>query len=286
MLRYRLAFGTLMILIFVGLILLDAWIDGSLYGSPSLHRPQATLFLILICLLSVPAQLEMAGLARQTGAHLHLSISIPGSIALATAFYWPFFANNPTRFFSQYLLFSIAIILLAAFLIQALTEGTSGTIRNCSASFFSVFYLGFCCSFILGIRINHGPWTLLFYIFSIKCSDIGAYTIGWLLGCHKMAPAISPGKTWEGLAGAIAGGSIAAYSFSAFSDIMLPRQAVLFGAGLAIVGQLSDLAESMLKRDAAQKDASSTVPGFGGILDVIDSLLLPAPIAYAALLWV
>lgn len=275
-----------MILIFVGLILGDAWMDGSLSGSPSPEKPQATLFLILICLLAIPAQLETAGLVRQTGAHLFTSIAIPGSMAVASAFYWPFYADEPDRFFGQYLLISIVFILLAVFLIQALTRGPSGTIRNCSSTFFSIFYLGFCCSFILGIRIALGPWVLLFYIFSVKCSDIGAYAVGRLIGRHKMAPTISPGKTWEGLAGAIGGGIIAAYGFSTFSGIMPAWQSVLFGAGLAVLGQLSDLAESMLKRDAAQKDASASVPGFGGILDVVDSLLLPAPIAYAVLLWI
>lgn len=274
-----------MVLFFVGIILLDARLDGSLSGSPLPGRPQGTLFLILICLLAIPAQWEMAGLVRQTGGHLFTSIAIPGSIALATFFYWPFFSDEPSRFLSRYLLFSICIIFLSILLLQFFTRGTSGTIRNCSSTFFSIFYLGFFSGFVLGIRIDEGPWALLLYIFSIKCSDTGAYTVGRIAGRHQMAPSISPGKTWEGLGGAIGGGAIAAYGFSYFSGIMLPWQSVLLGAALAVLGQLGDLAESMLKRDAALKDASSTVPGFGGVLDVIDSLLLPAPVAYAVMVW-
>lgn len=273
-----------MILVFVGLVLLDAHLDGSLTGTPSPDRPQATLLLALICLLAIPAQMEMASLIQSKGARLFLPAAIVGSMLLASAFYWPYFSNNPDRFLLYYMLFSIAGILTALFLFQVLASGTAGTIRNCSATFFSIFYLGFFSAFVLGIRIHEGPWALLFYIFSVKCSDTGAYTIGKLFGTHKMAPLVSPKKTWEGLAGAIGGGAIAAYGFSALSDIMSPFQAVLFGACFAVLGQLGDLAESMLKRDAECKDASSRVPGFGGILDIIDSLLLPAPIAYVIFL--
>jgi phosphatidate cytidylyltransferase len=286
MLKYRLVFGTLMTLIFAGLILLDAWIDGSLSGNPYGDKPQATLFLILICLLAVPAQMEMASLLQAAGARLFLPVAIAGSILLASVFYWPYFSNNPDLFLLYFILYSIAGILMVLFLYQVLLHGTAGTIRNCSVTFFSIFYLGFFSAFVLGIRIHQGPWAVLLYIFTIKCSDIGAYTIGKLFGRHKMAPSVSPKKTWEGLAGAIGGGVIAAYGLSAFSGIMSPVQSVLFGAGFAVLGQLGDLSESMLKRDADRKDASGTVPGFGGILDVMDSLLLPAPIAYAVFLWI
>ena len=285
MLKYRLLFGVLMILIFVGIILLDARIDGFLSKTAFGHRMPGTLFMILICLLAIPAQLEMSGFIRKTGGRLFTPIAIIGSMVLASAFYWPYFSSHPDHFFLCYLLISISLILMALFFVQVFTQGTAGTIRNCSATFFSIFYLGFFSSFVLGIRIEQGPWVLLFYILVIKCSDIGAYTIGRLAGSHKMAPSISPGKTWEGLAGAIGGGAIAAYGLSAVSGIMSPLQAVVFGAVFAVPGQLSDLAESLLKRDAELKDASGTVPGFGGVLDVIDSLLIPAPIAYAVFLW-
>jgi len=285
MLKHRLIFGTLMILFFVGLVLFDSHLDGSLSGTPSAEKPQATLFLILICLLAIPAQLEMSSLVRSAGACLLLPAAIAGSITLASAFYWPCFADNPNLFFIYYILYSIVGILISLFLFQVVFHGTAGTIRNCSTTFFSIFYLGFLSSFVLGIRIHQGPWAVLLYIFTIKCSDTGAYTFGKLFGRHKMAPSISPKKTWEGLLGAILGGMLAAYGFSAFSDIMSPAQSVLFGACFGVLGQLSDLSESMLKRDADRKDASGTVPGFGGILDVLDSLLLPAPIAYAVFLW-
>ncbi|MHC4636068.1 MAG: phosphatidate cytidylyltransferase [Planctomycetota bacterium] len=112
------------------------------------------------------------------------------------------------------------------------------------------------------------------------CADIGAYTLGKLFGKHKFSPRISPGKTWEGMGGAALTAIIVALTFSLVSGIMSWLPAVLFGFCFAFVGQLGDLAESMIKRDAEQKDSASNVPGFGGILDVIDSPLVSAVFAY------
>jgi phosphatidate cytidylyltransferase len=101
-----------------------------------------------------------------------------------------------------------------------------------------------------------------------------------MFGKHKLSPRVSPGKTWEGLAGAIVAAVLVSFAFAAYSGIMRVWPALTFGLCMAVIGQLSDLAESMLKRDAQQKDSSNRVPGFGGILDVIDSPLFAAPFAY------
>jgi phosphatidate cytidylyltransferase len=118
------------------------------------------------------------------------------------------------------------------------------------------------------------------FVFVIKSSDIGAYTFGRLFGRHKLAPRVSPGKTWEGLGGAVVFAAVVSLAFALIFGIMRVWIAPVFGATMAVVGQLSDLSESMLKRDAQQKDSSNRVPGFGGILDVIDSPLFAAPCAY------
>ena len=101
-----------------------------------------------------------------------------------------------------------------------------------------------------------------------------------LFGKHKFAPRISPGKTWEGIVGAVVFASIVALLFAHNCGIMPWYSAVLFGAVFAYGGQLADLAESMIKRDAEQKDSANSVPGFGGLLDIIDSPLATAPVAY------
>jgi phosphatidate cytidylyltransferase len=102
-----------------------------------------------------------------------------------------------------------------------------------------------------------------------------------MFGRHKFSPVISPGKTWEGMAGAVVVAAVVGSLFAHFCGIMPIVYGTIFGAIFAFIGQLGDLAESMLKRDAQQKDSSHTVPGFGGILDVIDSPLVAAPFAFA-----
>ncbi|MEJ5259331.1 MAG: phosphatidate cytidylyltransferase [Anaerohalosphaeraceae bacterium] len=285
MLKQRLIFGTLMTAAFVGLILLDGRLDGSLSGTPAKGKPQGTIFLILLCILAVPAQMELAALARSGGQKIFLPEAIFGSFLLAGSFFWANLSDNPERFLLYYFLFSLFFIFAGLFPAQLLREGVVGTLKNCSATLFSILYLGFLSSFVVGIRVSSGPWALLMYIFTIKSSDTGAYTFGKMFGTHKLAPVVSPKKTWEGLVGAVFGGALCAYLFSVFSGIMSPLQSVFFGAVSAVLGQMSDLCESMLKRDASQKDASASIPGFGGILDVIDSLLLPAPLAYLFFLW-
>jgi phosphatidate cytidylyltransferase len=104
--------------------------------------------------------------------------------------------------------------------------------------------------------------------------------MGRLFGKHKFSPVLSPKKTWEGMAGAVIFASVVSSIFALTSDIMLLWQAILFGIVFAFLGQLGDLAESMLKRAAEQKDSANTVPGFGGVLDVIDSPLATGVFAY------
>lgn len=280
MLKYRLLFGTLMALVIVGLILLDGHLDGSLSRQLPNKPVQATIFTLLLALLAIPAQLELSNLIKQTGAHVFEVITIPASILLATGFFWAQYTDTH-GFFTLYILWVPAFSFLALFAAQALKFGTEGTIRNISGSFFTILYLGFLSMFVLGLRLQHGPWVLLLFIFTVKASDIGAYTIGRCFGKHKLCPTISPGKTWEGLAGAMLFGALVSLGFSHFCDIMSFLQAACFGLVFGVLGQLGDLVESMIKRDAASKDSSTNIPGFGGVLDVIDSPLATAPAAFA-----
>lgn len=282
MLKYRLLFGTLMVLCLVGLILAGAWLDGSHSAAKDDDaRIQGSLFCLLIVLVAFLAVPEMAKMARRKNAHIFMPLAIAASAALATSWYWRQFGNDPIAFQLYYVLFAAAFCLLAIFLYQAVLFGTSGVIVNCAVNFFTVFYLGFLSSFILGLRINFGPWALLMFIFTVKFADTGAYTAGRLFGKHKFAPRISPGKTWEGIGGAVVFGIITAVGFSVFRGIMPWYYGMLFGGIFAFLGQLGDLAESMIKRDAEEKDSSANIPGFGGVLDIIDSPLGTAPAAYA-----
>lgn len=284
MLKYRLIFGTLMVLLLVSLLLMDGWLDGSLTTAADNKPIQATLFCVLIALLAIPAQLEIAALFKNVGAKVFTPVTIISSLLLATSWYWKQFLPGNNIFHLHYMAFVAAFSILALFVYQARTLKTSGTIINCGASLFAIFYLGFLSSFVLGIRIEFGLWPLIMFIFVVKSSDIGAYAIGRLFGKHKFSPNISPGKTWEGLAGAVVFAALVSMLFAHYCGIMSLPIAALFGGLFAYLGQLGDLAESMIKRDAQQKDSSSRVPGFGGVLDIIDSPLATAPIAYLFLM--
>ncbi len=118
----------------------------------------------------------------------------------------------------------------------------------------------------------------------VKSTDIGAYFGGRYLGKHKLIPWLSPGKTWEGLFCGLATAALVGLGCSlvwphALSTITWPK-ALIFGIVIGGVGQAGDLLESLMKRDAQVKDSGNIIPGFGGLLDVIDSPLLAAPAAY------
>jgi phosphatidate cytidylyltransferase len=278
MLKYRLLFGSLMTVLFTALVIFDGWLDGSLTASAADNaRIQATVLMILIAIVIGLGGLELSALAAARGLVIMNPLSIIGLVLLATAWYWPQVFDISL---SMYLLFVAAFTLAGIFIQQHARFGVDGVLANCGISCFMLMYLGILAAFVLGIRIDRGLWPTLMFFFAVKSADIGAYTFGRLFGRHKLAPRVSPGKTWEGLAGAMAAAMIISLAFAGIFGIMEVLPALVFGAAIAFIGQMSDLTESMLKRDAKQKDSSNRVPGFGGILDIIDSPLFAAPFAY------
>jgi len=135
-----------------------------------------------------------------------------------------------------------------------------------------------------------GAWLVIWLVAVTKFTDMGAYATGSLIGKHKMIPHISPGKTWEGIIGGVAFALIIGCGLVALMPVEL---AVLGGWGsvitisliLAVLAVLGDLAESVLKRSIGVKDSGQTLPGIGGILDLIDSLCFTAPALYFLLKW-
>lgn len=275
--RNRLFFGTLMTILFTAIVIFDGWLDGSLKTSGAGKSVQATFFCVLIALIAFPAQMELAKLAEAHGLRIFTPLAIVSSILTATYWYWAQFINIEPAIF---LFLLLAFTLMAVFLYQYFSFGINGMLGNCGVNFLAIMYLGLLSSFVIGIRIKFGLWPLLMFIFVIKSADIGAYAIGSIFGKHKFSPKISPGKTWEGMAGAVGLAIIVAVCFGKFCDIMIWQQAVIFGICFAFIGQMGDLVESMMKRDAQQKDSAKVVPGFGGVLDIIDSPLVAAPFAY------
>jgi phosphatidate cytidylyltransferase len=164
---------------------------------------------------------------------------------------------------------------------------------NLALTCFAIAYVGGLICFLILLRMfgagpsgdagQVGMLAFVSLVATVKMSDIGQYTAGRLFGKHKLAPRISPGKTWEGVLGGIALACVGAWITFHFApaslDRALPRIAA-YAVALAVAGIIGDLAESLLKRDAGVKDSSTWLPGFGGVLDLLDSLLVAAPVAY------
>jgi len=168
-----------------------------------------------------------------------------------------------------------------------------GVTENIGLSVFAIVYVGLLLGFAVQLRIlpggNLGLVALLSMIAVVKMGDVGAYAVGRLVGRHKMTPRLSPGKTWEGAAGAVAFACLASYlvfhrwlpTTSLAASGKAPAWGWLaYAVVLAATGIIGDLAVSLLKRDAGRKDSSTWMPGFGGVLDILDSPLAAAPVAY------
>lgn len=177
----------------------------------------------------------------------------------------------------------IAMALTAlAVLVSRMAQPPDGYLRDVTAGVFAVFYVPFLATFVALLLTAHdGPWRVLTFIILTVISDTGAYAVGWRFGTHKLAPRISPGKTREGLAGAIAFAMVAgALCMQFLIDDGAWWQGLLLGLGAAVSATLGDLGESMIKRDLGIKDMGTLLPGHGGIMDRLDSLLPTAPVVW------
>lgn len=171
---------------------------------------------------------------------------------------------------------------------QMFRRGPDGIFAHVGASLLGIAYLGI--PFLLLQRmaaLPTGGALLLVFIAAVKCGDVTAFFGGKAFGRNKMCPAISPGKTWEGFASSFVGAIGGSYLFTWLpttwgSQMPFPGwwQPAVWGLALGPLGVLGDLAESCLKRAAGQKDSGTSMPGFGGILDVLDALIIAAPAAY------
>jgi phosphatidate cytidylyltransferase len=270
-----------------------AWLDE--------HAAQPGMFLFPLALvLSVAAGGELLGLfaAReirpfpavvQTGNLLIVSSNL-GPILWAR---WFATRTDPLGPFG-WPVAALALALLATFTAEMLRyRGPGRVTESLSAATLAFAYIGLSMSFIIQMRFIEagqvGIVAMLSLVIVVKMCDTGAYSVGRLIGRHKMAPVLSPGKTVEGALGGLAFavlGSWAAFHWLAPAMIAGGRANapawgwIAYGLIVGAAGMLGDLAESLLKRDLGRKDSSSWMPGFGGLLDVLDSILLAAPVAY------
>jgi len=300
MLRWRLILGVLITAVFAAL----CWLDVRS------ARPGAYL-LPLTVLLGILATHELLNLFR-AGGHR------PKVWSMAAAALLPMAASCVPLLWESYPADCPVGRLgwLAAGLVAGLVVAVIGEMRgyvannqpgkittNLAMLSFATLYLGGLFGFLIQLRLlsvgetpgRIGMLALLSLLLVVKFGDTGAYFVGRAWGRHKLAPALSPGKTWEGAVGGLAasvGGALVALGPLANALGCLETmgwgrwigESVVYGLLVGVAGMMGDLAESLLKRDAGVKDSSSWMPGFGGVLDMLDSILLAAPVAYAC--WV
>lgn len=292
MLRWRFLLGTLIVAALAGL----CWLDMSA-PVPGLYLMPVV---VAISLLATRETLDLLACANMRPmAPLIQAVNVLTVIAIWTR-YTDYFSSPFTQQgeFSDlyFLVFSdwglVTGIVLVIFSISEMCrrQTPTGAMGNLAGGVFAFIYIGMMLSYAIAIRMIFGIGAVAAWIITVKMCDSGAYLFGRLFGRHKLAPRISPGKTIEGAVGGLAFaclGSWLAFHFIVplsghiYSIIPSPRWSWLFfGLLVGAAGMFGDLAESLLKRDAGRKDSSSWMPGFGGVLDVLDSLLLSAPVAW------
>ncbi len=294
-LRNRLTFGPIML---AGLALV-LWFDDyaqkhtrnwmeTHFGNGELSGGVGGIGLLILLLFILPiATREIATLLTAERVRPYRVISALGAGSMVVH---AFLTQFPPfqKIAASTLVFIVVFIMLLAALRRALMRETQDAIVHMAGTVLATLYLGGLAWFLMALRVKHGrsgdfhgtTWLILSILLMVKFTDIGAYFGGRALGKHKLIYWLSPGKTWEGLAfGLLTAGLVGAACAPGIPHLLWYK-GFIFGAIIGGIGQLGDLLESLMKRDAEVKDSGSLVPGFGGILDIIDSPLLAAPFAY------
>jgi phosphatidate cytidylyltransferase len=272
--------GAILIGLTVGVLFFDRGLDP--------FYPFLFVLVLVLALLACRELLDLLGAARRPSAWLCYA----ALVAVLTA-NWvpsilpvllPSWLPDPDAW--RWITAVFAAIVLASFLIEmAIFQVPGASVMRMALTVWIVAYLGLLPAFLIQLRWLDGgraPVAIALAIFVPKCGDVGAYFTGRFLGRHAMTPTLSPKKTWEGAAGGIVAAALAATGIDRLGPVVKvgALSAAGLGVALGVAGILGDLAESLIKRDCFQKDASQVIPGFGGVLDVIDSILFAAPVAY------
>jgi phosphatidate cytidylyltransferase len=280
MLRHRLIAGSLMAAAAGGVLV------GDSYLAP--YYP----FLFGLAILSgFLATHELVGLLP-TPTRPPLALCAAGVVAtLAANWLQVVFFNDPALAHLGPLSWTVVVfvfsnVVLTTFLVEMAAYQEPGhSVARVASAVLVVAYLGLLPCFFVKLRWLPAEWSglaLTATIFVPKVGDIGAYFTGRFLGRRPFSPLISPKKTWEGFLGGMAASVLTAVGLSFAGPLFRygVGEAVAFGLVVGLAGVLGDLAESLIKRDGQAKDAARSIPGFGGVLDVIDSILFAGPVAY------
>ncbi len=287
MLRARLLVSAVLI----PLLVLLFWVD---------HRAGAAAPVLLVLCLAVGARAawETSALLRASGLEVSTVWPVLATAAVvASGWRYPQIRLQPDwpqALAAVLVAFTSVSVILLARAVATFRPGQPNVARL-AGELFVVVYAGVLLAVTVQLRwmfgTQAGYLVLVSLVVAVKMGDTGAYTFGKLFGRRKLAPQLSPGKTWAGAVGAVVfgvGGAVAWLRWAppAFDPTWPPvpwHWAAVYGAVLAVVGLVGDLCESLLKRDAGEKDSAPLLPGLGGLLDLVDSVLLAGPVA--VLLW-
>jgi phosphatidate cytidylyltransferase len=238
-------------------------------------------FVVLVAAALAAASVELYSALRKLGMTAAIVPIVGGCVAIPIGSYLAGLETTSFDFSTtSVLLASLALTVLAT-LIWRMPGGAKGYVRDAAASLLIVAYVPLLGSFAaLMLAEDHGAARLVTFMLVVTMSDTGGLLAGALFGKHPMAPMISPKKSWEGFAGSLVLG-VAAGTLMAVFVLDVPFWVgIVLGVTLVAVATCGDLIESMVKRDIGIKDMSSFLPGHGGVMDRLDSLLVAAPVAW------
>jgi phosphatidate cytidylyltransferase len=279
MLSTRLLVGAILIVLTVGMLVADQ------------HFPAWYPFLFVFVIgLSLAACRELVLLLGPNRAP-QIPVCYFGVLVLGLANWLAHLPERQANPWPMVLAILTGLVLTVFLYEMAVFEGSGRSVERMAVTLWVVMYLGLLPCFFAQLRwlyppavAERGSVALALAIFVPKGCDVGAYFTGRLLGRHRMTPVLSPKKTWEGAAGGLVMAVLATVALDRLGPVALLRENWLleigFGLTLGVAGMLGDLAESLIKRDCQSKDASHAVPGFGGVLDVVDAVIFAAPPAY------
>ena len=303
MLSRRLCFGTLLVAVIIGL----SWLDVSIYryglAKEIIWLPKGIVLLpvYLVCLILLTR--EVLRLLHTAGLHPYAPAVYLGNLSIAVSCW---IANVIQQYNLEVLndttsrggwdwastasvtaLLAVAGGVILAFAAEMRRYSHPGGVTiNLAGAVFTFAYLGLLSCFIIQLHMAYGIGAILSLVVVTKMCDTGAYTFGKLFGRYRITPRLSPGKTLEGTIGGLVFACAGAWFW--FDVVLLHFDKTptpflgwtTFGLAVALTGMIGDLAGSLIKRDSQMKDSGHSVPGFGGVLDVCDSILMAAPVAY------
>jgi phosphatidate cytidylyltransferase len=231
-------------------------------------------FLVLATAAICVGVWELRDAVAQGRIHVPLVPSLAGALAMMTAAY----VGGGQALTVSFGLTCVAVLLWRA------VDGLQDAVRDIAGGIFVAAYVPFLASFsILMLAAPDGAWRVFVFILVTVCSDVGGYAVGVVAGRHPMAPSVSPKKSWEGFVGSVAA-CVLGGALSVSLALHGPWWAgALVGIAAAVTATVGDLTESTVKRDLGIKDMGSILPGHGGLMDRLDSLLLVAPVVWALL---